>query len=223
MKLIIGLGNPEKRYDKTRHNAGFMIVDRLKERHAPTEPVRARFHADTIECRIAGEKVLLVKPVTYMNRSGLSVQDAARFYKLPTPEDLLVVTDDLALPVGHIRVRASGGAGGHNGLGDITRALGTQQYPRLRFGIGAKPPMMNQADYVLSRFHDEELPDLRAGIERAADAAELFVREGVAAAMNRFNEKASKPGPTESPETKAPDRASADAGVHPGWTDAGDS
>lgn len=206
VKLIVGLGNPEKRYDATRHNAGFMVVDRLVRRHAPSERVKARFRGDTIESPIASSRCLLLKPMTYMNRSGPSVQEAAGFYKIDPASDLLVITDDLALPVGAIRIRAKGGSGGHNGLGDISRALGSDDFPRLRVGIGAKPPFMDQADYVLSRFTEEERDAIDRAIEKAADATETFVREGVEAAMNRFNERLSPPKPAEPPED-----------VDPGW------
>lgn len=202
MHVIVGLGNPDTRYARTRHNAGFMVVDRLADRHARGEPVRARFHAGTVEVRVGDRKCLLVKPSTYMNRSGLSVAEAVAFYKVDPSSELVIVTDDVALAPGVIRVRAQGGAGGHNGLGDIERALGTKAYPRVRVGIGASPPYMDQADYVLGRFTEDEWPVVDRSLDRAADAIECVVREGVEPAMNRFNERQSAPGD-----------------VDPGWTD----
>lgn len=201
MKLIVGLGNPGPQYVRTRHNAGFMAVDQLARRHAPNAVVRARFQADCIEASIRGEKCLLVKPVTYMNRSGQSVVEAVQFYKV-LPADLMVITDDVALPVGAIRLRADGSPGGHNGLADIQQRLATPGYPRCRVGIGPKPPQFIQSDFVLSRFAEEERPGLEASIQTAADAVEVFVAEGIDAAMNRFNTRIKEPsGPSgESPD-----------------------
>jgi PTH1 family peptidyl-tRNA hydrolase len=188
MKLIVGLGNPGAQYAKTRHNAGFMVVDRLVDRHAPGAVVRARFSADCVEATIKAARCLLLKPMTYMNLSGQSVLQAAQFYKIPLGE-LLVVTDDLALPVGQIRLRASGGAGGHNGLIDIEARIRTQEYARCRVGIGPKPAMFDQAAFVLSRFSEEETAPLASSIDSAADAVEEFVSSGITPAMNRFNTK----------------------------------
>ncbi|MBX3365366.1 MAG: aminoacyl-tRNA hydrolase [Phycisphaeraceae bacterium] len=202
MKLIVGLGNPGKTYERTRHNAGFMVIDALARRHAPTQPVKARFHADVLEADVRGERCLFIKPVTYMNRSGFSVGEALRFYKLAHDRDLLVITDDLALPLGQIRLRPEGGAGGHNGLADISRALGTDSFCRLRLGIGQKPPQMIQADYVLSRFGEAEWSEMLTAADRAADAAEMFIASGINAAMNQFNARPEaqprsvQPGPT---------------------------
>ena len=195
MKLIVGLGNPGSQYAKTRHNAGFMVVDRLVDRHAARTVVKARFNADCVEASIASQKCLLIKPMTYMNLSGQAVLQALQFYKLPLA-DMLVLTDDLALPVGAIRLRAGGGTGGHNGLADIDRRVGTGDYPRCRIGIGPKPPMFDQAAFVLSRFDEEDLDTLRGSIESAADATEVFVASGLTPAMNRFNTKV-KPDPTD--------------------------
>lgn len=202
MKLIVGLGNPGAQYAKTRHNAGFMAVDRLADRHARGAVVRARFNADCVEASIAATKCLLVKPMTYMNLSGQSVLAALQFYKAPLA-DMLVLTDDLALPVGTIRLRPSGGAGGHNGLSDIERRLGTGEYARCRIGIGPKPPMFDQAAFVLSRFAEEEGGALESSIDAAADAAEVFVASGIDTAMNRFNTKVKQPGPAGAPEDGA--------------------
>lgn len=195
MKLIVGLGNPGLQYDKTRHNAGFMVVDALASRHAGGQIPRSRFNAITLDAHIGAEKVLLMKPTTYMNRSGQSVGEAVRFFKLDPSEDLIVIVDDIALPVGHTRVRKNGGSGGHNGLSDIDRMLGGDAYIRVRLGVGAVPKLMNQSDWVLSRFMSEEREDIERGIERAADATECVLDEGVVKAMNAFNVKLKKPKP----------------------------
>ena len=203
MKLIVGLGNPGPQYTKTRHNAGFLAVDRLVDRHAAGSVVKARFSGDCVEASIAATKCVLLKPMTFMNLSGQSVLQAMQFYKLPM-EDLLVITDDLALPVGSVRLRASGGAGGHNGLSDIERRLGSSAYARCRIGIGPKPPMFDQAAFVLSRFTEEESDGLSSSIEAAADAVEVCVASGIDAAMNSFNTKLKPP-------------SVADGDIDPGW------
>ena len=200
MKLIVGLGNPGKDYDKTRHNAGFMVVDRLIQRHGVGAPARARFNAATIEAKLPGpagapEPCLLLKPTTYMNRSGQAVAEAARFYKLDPALDLMVIVDDVYLPSGTIRIRPGGGAGGHNGLADITRVLGTDAYPRCRIGVDGSPAYMDQADYVLGRFTDEQWTLVGPCIDKAADAVEIFVQGGLDAAMNRFNAPDKPPKP----------------------------
>lgn len=188
MKLIVGLGNPGKRYAATRHNVGFMAVDRLAERHGLTGG-KTRFHADAIEGRVADQRAMLLKPQTYMNRSGLAVGEAARFFKLD-PADLLVIVDDTALPVGAIRLRPGGSSGGHNGLEDIRRALGTDRYPRLRIGVG-EPKIgdrpVPQADYVLSPFSDDQRRQLTPALDSAARACETWLNEGTEAAMNQHN------------------------------------
>ncbi len=206
MKLIVGLGNPGLEYEKTRHNAGFLAVDRLAARRAKGAMPRARFQAVTIECSLPGqdgdEKVMLLKPMTYMNLSGAAVADAVRFFKLDAGNDLFVLVDDVALPCGAIRVRADGSAGGHNGLGDLERRLGTQAYARCRIGIDA-PGIVPQADYVTSRFSAEQWPLVDEALDRAADAAELWVAKGVTSAMNRFNTKG--PAKDAGPDDRRPD------------------
>lgn len=194
MKLLVGLGNPEGRYAKTRHNAGFMVIDRLLGKFAPGEPLKARFNAACAEAPIGSERVMFMKPTTYMNRSGQAVGEAVRFFKLDPVGDLLVITDDIYLPVGAIRLKPGGGTGGHNGLDDIHRVLGSENYPRLRVGAGmkpsgGKPPFMDQADYVLQNFTSEEQPDINAAVDKAAQACEAFVVKGLPAAMNAFNTK----------------------------------
>lgn len=187
MKLIVGLGNPGPEYAKTRHNAGFMVVDRLAVRYG-LQGARTRFHAGVLEGPVAGRRAMLMQPMTYMNRSGRSVAEAARFYKLEL-SDVLVVVDDVALPVGRIRLRGEGSAGGHNGLTDIERALGSPAYPRLRIGIGS-PGRVPQKDYVLGRFSPEQLDALEPAIEQACDCIASWVREGLEKTMSLFNAKA---------------------------------
>jgi peptidyl-tRNA hydrolase, PTH1 family len=198
MKVIVGLGNPEGRYAKTRHNAGFMVVDRLLGKFVPSEPLKARFNSATAEANVGGERCLFMKPITYMNRSGQAVGEAVRFYKIDPTRELLVVVDDLYLPVGAIRFKPGGGAAGHNGLADIERNLGADGYPRLRVDVGmrpdgGKPPFMDQADFVLSQFMAEEEAELNASLVKAAEAAEVFIGKGLDAAMNAFNKPDTPP------------------------------
>ena len=190
MKLIVGLGNPGSEYARTRHNAGFMAVERLAGRHGLAgQPARSRFHGRMIESTIAQQRCMLLEPMTYMNRCGLCVGEAVRFHKLDPMEDLLVVVDDVALPVGRIRLRAEGGPGGHNGLKDISRALGGDGYPRLRIGIDA-PGVVPQVDYVLGRFTEGELDALSTALESACDAIECWISHGIDRSMTRYNAEA---------------------------------
>lgn len=196
MKLIVGLGNPGKQYERTRHNAGWMALDRAIARHAPGVPARARFNAAVVEGKIGSEACLFVKPTAFMNRSGGCVAEASGFYKLDITRDVLVLVDDMALPCGQIRLRPGGGSGGHNGLADIERALGGDAYPRLRIGIDAKPPFMDdQADYVLGRFTDEQWTLVEPALAKSADAIDAFVTKGLATAMNQFNAEPRPPRP----------------------------
>lgn len=217
MKLVVGLGNPGAEYDRTRHNAGFLVVDELARRHSVGEGARSKHHALVLDVVFGGEKILLMKPTTYMNLSGNAVADAARFFKLEPAEDVLVVVDDIALPVGAVRVRARGGSGGHNGLADIDRKLGGADYPRVRVGVGKVPRLMSQVDWVLSRFTEGERADVERSVSEAADAVECCVAEGVDAAMNRFNKKVpegrSQPAETHPAESDPPGAE----GMHPGW------
>ncbi|MEX2673043.1 MAG: aminoacyl-tRNA hydrolase [Phycisphaeraceae bacterium] len=194
MKLIVGLGNPGAKYAATRHNVGFMVIDRLVSKHLLDGP-RNRFHADTYQGLFDSETVMLLKPQTFMNRSGLAVGEAARFFKVE-PHDVLIIVDDVALPAGAIRMRGSGGVGGHNGLADIQQALGTANYPRLRVGVD-EPRIngrrVNQADYVLSPFHDEQRPAIASAVDEAAAASFCWATEGPGQAMNRFNTPNPKP------------------------------
>lgn len=207
MKLIVGLGNPGRQYDKTRHNAGYMVIDRLADKLARGATPKARFNSALIDAKSGGEAVLLMKPTTYMNRSGAAIAEAVRFYKLLPATDVMVFVDDVAIPVGSLRLRPGGGAGGHNGLTDIEQALGTETYPRCRIGIGATPSYMDQADWVLGRFTDEEWDVIGPAIQKAADAAEVFLTSGLDAAMNRFNapDRPPKPKRERPPPTAGPD------------------
>jgi len=205
MKLIVGLGNPGMQYSNTRHNAGFMVVDALADKFAVGQIARSRFNSVTLDANIGGEKALLIKPTSFMNRSGQSVGEAIRFFKLDPEDDLLVLVDDIALPVGSIRVRKSGGAGGHNGLSDIDRILGGANYPRIRIGVGEVPKLMNQADWVLSKFMSEEMDKVKDSIDKAAKAAEHVLDQGITSAMNIFNEKLVKPKRKEHPNDKPDD------------------
>jgi len=188
VKLIVGLGNPGPEYDRTRHNVGFDVLDRLARRWAPGETARSKFHGVLIEALIDSEKSILLKPTTYMNRSGLAVAEAARFYKLDPSNDLLVLVDDVALECGTIRLRADGSAGGHNGLADIEQKLGTREYARLRIGIDP-PGQIPQKDYVLGRFRPEQLERIEPALDTAADAARCWATLGITEAMNQFNRK----------------------------------
>ena len=184
--LLVGLGNPGTQYENTRHNVGFLVADELAERqNAPIQ--RLKFKALTNLLTISGEKVLVMKPVTYMNLSGEAVRQAVDFYKIP-PERVLVVSDDTALAVGRLRIRKGGSAGGHNGLKNIIQHLGTDQFPRVRVGVGEKPhPDYDMADWVLGNFQGEDKKVIDGAVKRAADAVECLLKEGPDRAMNRFN------------------------------------
>ncbi|GHG81675.1 aminoacyl-tRNA hydrolase [Comamonas sp. JC664] len=191
MKLIVGLGNPGREYERHRHNIGFMVVEALLSR-AKASLNQEKFAAKVGQGTLAGERVLFVEPQTFMNLSGRSVAEAARFYKVPVA-DVLVIHDELDLPLGRLQLKAGGGSGGHNGLKSIVSSLGDEGFIRLRFGIG-KPEGPNArervAGYVLSNFDDGERRELDALIDRAMDMTELWIREGLSVAMNRFNRKA---------------------------------
>ena len=184
--LLVCLGNPGDKYDGTRHNVGFAVADELGERNNKAIQ-RLKFRALTDALDLGGEKALVMKPVTYMNLSGESVRQAADFYKI-APCHVLVVADDVSLPVGKLRLRAGGSAGGHNGLKSIIEHLGTEQFPRVKIGVGEKPhPDYDLADWVLGRFGPEDRKIIAAVVKRAADAAECVIKEGVERAMNQFN------------------------------------
>ena len=189
--LVVFLGNPGLRYEGTRHNAGFMAADAFAKKHS-LDITRSRFRALTATCRIGDETALLMKPQTYMNLSGEAVGQAARFYKIP-PERILVVSDDVSLPVGALRIRPGGSAGGHNGLKNIISVLGTEAFPRIRMGVGAPPhPEYEMLDWVLSAFHDQDAVDMADAASRAADAVECYIGQGAEKAMNRYSQKKPK-------------------------------
>lgn len=184
--MIVGLGNPGVQYQNTRHNAGFMALD-ATAKALDIRVERARFHAYCGEGVCAGRHVLLMKPQTYMNNSGEAVCEAMRFYKL-SPEQVLLLFDDISLPVGGMRVRRSGSAGGQNGVKSILQLSGSDAFPRVKLGIGAKPhPDCNLADWVLSRFSEKELSVMGETAEKAAAAAELIVSGNIEEAMNRYS------------------------------------
>ena len=183
--LVVCLGNPGDKYDGTRHNVGFMVADEIGEReHIPIQ--KLKFKALTNTCELGGAKVLLMKPITYMNLSGEAVRQAADFYKVPA-ERVLVVSDDVSLPVGKLRIRLKGSAGGHNGLKSIIAHLGSESFPRLKIGVGEKPhPDYDLADWVLGKFAGEDKKAIDAAIKRAADAVEAIIRDGAEKAMGKF-------------------------------------
>ena len=184
--LVVGLGNPGPKYEWTRHNMGFLVIDELAERESiPVQ--RLKFKALTNTAVIGGRSVLLIKPTTYMNLSGEAVGQAARFYKIP-PERVLVISDDVALPQGKLRVRRSGSAGGHNGLKNIIAHLGSDQFPRVKVGVGGKPhPDSDMADWVLGPVTGQDRKAMEEAISRAADAVTLLLDKGVDQAMAKFN------------------------------------
>jgi PTH1 family peptidyl-tRNA hydrolase len=184
--MLVGLGNPGSKYARSRHNTGFRAIDALCERQR-CRCDRLRLKALTGFCELGGEKVLLVKPMTYMNLSGQAVRPLADYYKIP-PEHILVIFDDVSLPVGKLRVRPDGSAGGHNGIKSLIAELGSQSFPRIKIGVGEKPhPDYDLADWVLSSFSPQEEKALAPTIERALLAAEAVIAEGTTQAMNRFN------------------------------------
>jgi len=186
MKLVVGLGNPGRDYRKTRHNAGFMVVDEVARRHQLTwAPGPAQVAESFVVKRFGERPVLLAKPLTYMNRSGDVVAGLARYFDVPV-SDLLVVVDEAALPFGRLRVRRGGSAGGHNGLKSIIEHVGSE-FSRLRIGVGRGDDRRDLADHVLARFDKDEAAEVDRMTQRAADAAEMFITAGIAAVMNGFN------------------------------------
>lgn len=185
MKIIVGLGNPGKDYAATRHNLGFMVVDYIARRFTASVS-RRRFQADIAESFIDGEKVVLIKPQTFMNLSGTAVREAAHWYKVAA-EEILVVTDDIDLPFGATRMRGSGGSGGHNGLKSIMAELGTDAFPRLRVGVGRGSGAATRQ--VLGRFNKDEEAELPAIIQSAADCVLAWRGDGILLAMNRCNQR----------------------------------
>ena len=184
LKLIVGLGNPGEEYADTRHNLGFKVVEELARRYRVKLRNDAKRRARVAKIVDIGDGVLVAQPTTFMNLSGSAVRDVASFHKVTSP-DLLVVVDDADLPLGRLRIRRRGSAGGHNGLKSVIQELGTVEFPRLRIGVGRQPGELK--NHVLGRFDAEEKAKIGAAVGRAADAAELFAREDILAAMNMFN------------------------------------
>ncbi len=186
--LVVFLGNPGPRYEGTRHNAGFMAADAFAKKH-DLSINRSRFRALTASCVLGDQSVLLMKPQTFMNLSGKAVGQAARFYKIP-PEHVLVVSDDVSLPVGALRIRTKGSAGGHNGLKNIISVLGTDAFPRIRLGVGSPPhPEYEMMDWVLSVFRNQDAEDMANAASLAADAVACLITEGPDRAMNLYNHR----------------------------------
>ena len=191
MYLIAGLGNPGKQYEATRHNMGFDTVDCLVETHnVPQGGVK--FNAMYGKGIIGGEKAILMKPLSYMNLSGGPIQEMSSYFKINPETELIVIYDDIDLEPGQLRIRKKGSAGGHNGIKDIIRRLGTEKFIRIRVGVGAKPNDWDLADFVLGQFSDSDRKLVDEGIRDAAEAVELILSEGVDAAMNKYNRKKPK-------------------------------
>ena len=195
MYIIAGLGNPGREYEGTRHNVGFMALDQLADRLGIE--IGEKAHRALIgKGRIEGKRVLLVKPQTYMNRSGESLRQVLDYYK-EEPSSLIVVYDDISLDPGAIRIRGKGSAGGHNGVKSIIAHLGTQEFARIRIGVGAKPPRMDLADYVLGHFSGDDMRRIEEACRDGAAAAAAMITEGIETAMNRFNGAARGEGKAE--------------------------
>lgn len=188
MFIIAGLGNPTKQYEGTRHNAGFEVIDRLSEKY--NIDVTTKKHRALIgKGGIAGQKVILAKPQTYMNLSGESIRSLLDYFKIDEEQELLIIYDDISLNPGQIRIRAKGSAGGHNGVKNIIAHLGSQVFPRIKVGVGEKPRGRDLADYVLGHFSKEEKVLMEEGYDNAVHAAEMIVSGSVEAAMNEYNRK----------------------------------
>jgi PTH1 family peptidyl-tRNA hydrolase len=185
VKVVVGLGNPGPKYERTRHNVGYVVVDELATRLGAGKP-RLRLEANLAEASFGTEKVLLASPRTYMNESGRSIRQIVDFYGLSL-SDLILVCDDFNLELARLRMRSGGSAGGQKGLADTIRHLGTEEFPRLRIGIGRPPEHMDAADFVLSRFRSNELKPMEEAIIRAAEGIEVWIRSGLNRAMNQVN------------------------------------
>ena len=188
MYLVVGLGNPGRQYEATRHNMGFDTIDVLVERHKIPQG-GVKFNAMYGSGFIGGEKVIFMKPLSFMNLSGGPVRDMVNFFKIDPEKELIVISDDIDLEPGQLRIRKQGSAGGHNGLKDIIQKLGTQNFVRIKIGVGAKPQGWDLADHVLSRFPDSERKLVDEAIREAADAVEKIIAQGPDAAMNEYNRK----------------------------------
>ena len=184
--MVVGLGNIGKQYERTRHNAGFLAIDYFAGKHG-AKIDRVKFHSTVGECTVGGERVLLMKPSTLMNNSGVAVAEAASFYKIP-PEHIIILHDEISFDPGVLRIRRKGSAGGHNGLKSIISHLGSEDFPRIKIGIGKKPsPDYDLADWVLSKYKKDELPLMEEAFEKAAAAARLIVAGKIEEAMNKYS------------------------------------
>ena len=192
MYLVVGLGNPGKQYEATRHNMGFDTIDVLVERHKIPQG-GVKFNAMYGSGFIGGEKVIFMKPLSFMNLSGGPVQEMAAYFKIDPESELIVVYDDISLAPGQIRIRKKGSAGGHNGIKNIIANLGTDRFMRVKVGVGEKPKNWDLADYVLSPFTKDERPLVNLAIEHAAKAIEQMLNGDVDAAMNEYNRKSANP------------------------------
>lgn len=199
MKLIAGLGNPGNKYVNTRHNIGFMVIAELHRRFDRPRPF-GKFDSELVQLVISGQKVLLQSPLTFMNVSGKAVRGAMDFYKIAR-EDVLIVCDDFNLNLGRLRFRPDGSAGGQNGLKDIIQKLGSQEFARLRIGVGKPPEDWDVSNYVLSKFREDEASELEKTVKRASDGVLTWIQHGTQEAMNRFNADPNKPKP---PKKKPP-------------------
>ena len=188
MYIIVGLGNPGREYQNTRHNIGFQVIDAIAEKNNISVKEK-KYKALIGKGVVAGQKVLLVKPQTYMNLSGESVREVIDYYKIDEKEELIVISDDISLDVGQIRIRKKGSAGGHNGLKNIILHLGHDQFERIKMGVGEKPQGYDLADYVLGHFTQMEQEILQDSIARVVQAVETIMTDGVDQAMNRYNQK----------------------------------
>ena len=188
MYIIAGLGNPTKEYEGTRHNVGFDVIDRLSERYN-IDVTMEKHRALIGKGMIAGQKVILVKPQTYMNLSGESIRSVIDYYKVDPETELLVIYDDISLGVGQLRIRAKGSAGGHNGIKNIIANLGTDVFPRIKIGVGEKPKKYDLADYVLGHFSKEDRELMEDGYDRADHAVGMILNGEIEAAMNQYNRK----------------------------------
>ena len=188
MYLIVGLGNPGRQYEATRHNMGFDVIDKLVEEYnVPQSGVK--FNAMYGKGRIEGQPVILMKPLSYMNLSGGPVRDMANYFKIDPETEMIVIYDDIDLEPGQLRIRKQGSAGGHNGIKDIIRQLGTEKFLRIKVGVGVKPKGWDLADHVLGRFSTEDRKLVDEAIEKAAKAVDIMISQGVDAAMNEYNRK----------------------------------
>ena len=191
MKLVVGLGNPGKKYNGTRHNVGYELIGQFGANYDTGRP-KSKFNAELVETTIRNEKTVLACPLTFMNLSGQTVVEAVNFYKLQL-DDVLIVCDDFNLDVGRLRFRPGGSSGGQNGLEDIIRRLGSREFARLRIGVGKPPPEWNVSNYVLGRFDTTDRETITQSIDRAVNAVEHWVEFGIQSAMNQFNADPNKP------------------------------